>query len=329
MRLHIAFLAVLAVLPAQSQVFKQNLIVNGDAEAGPSVASGTSATKVNVPQWTTVGGFTVGSYDGEGFLQKNDFGPLNRGKQFFYGGPGGAVSSASQVVDLSAAATEIDAGLVQFHYSGYLGLTGGSYGNIDEINIAVDFQDASGATLLHAIANGPSHDDADICGVGLLERSVSGSLPPKVRKAKVTIYLSTGGSGAIASNYAADNISLVLTTLATNPTFGVNLLVNADAEMEPTEKTRPDGYTDKLAIPAWNSNVYLQAWKWGEEYYKYPQLTDPGPPDRGKYYIACYTYAPMPGIPDLRFQRGEKPGGCRKSEFLAFGMARRRTEHRD
>src|SRR5436305_2983725 len=137
MRLHIACFAVLAVLPAQSQVFKQNLIVNGDAEAGPSVASGTSTTKVTVPQWTTVGGFTVGAYDGEGFLQKEDSGPANRGKQFFYGGPGGAVSSASQIVDLTAAATEIDAGLAQFHFSGYLGLTGGSYGNIDTINIAV------------------------------------------------------------------------------------------------------------------------------------------------------------------------------------------------
>src|SRR3954469_9376652 len=114
MRNRIVLLAALAVLPAQSQVFKHNLIVNGDAEAGPAVATGTSASKVSVPQWTTAGGFTVGTYDGPSFLQLADPGPLNRGKQFFYGGPGGDVSSASQVVDLSGAATEIDAGLAQF-----------------------------------------------------------------------------------------------------------------------------------------------------------------------------------------------------------------------
>ena len=140
-----------------------------------------------------------------------------------------------------------------------------------------------------------------------------------MRKAKVTIYLSTGGSGAIASNYAADNISLVLTTLATNPTFGVNLLVNADAETEPTEITRPDGYTDNLPIPAWNSNVYLQAWKWGEEYYKYPQLTDPGPPDRGKYFIACYTYHPCQAYQTFDFSAAKSLVDAGKVSFSLSG----------
>ena len=321
--MRVALLVALAALPAQSQTFNKNLLVNGDAEAGSAVTSLTSTSKMSVPGWTTVGGFSVGAYDSSGALQTKDYGPVNRGKQFFYGGPGGAVSSASQLVDLSGAATEIDAGLVKFQLSGHLGLTGGSYDNIQTINITADFQDASGTTLVHAIANGPSHDDADICGVGLLERSAFGFLPPKVRKANVTIYLSTGGSGTIASNYAADNISLVLATLAANPLFGVNLLVNGDGETEPVQTAGGD----YLPIPGWNSNVYLQAWKYGD-YYKYPQLTDPGPPNRGKYFIDCFTYQPVPGIPDLRFQLREDLGGRRQSKLLAGRMAGWRIELR-
>src|SRR5260370_23251493 len=188
MRMYVALLAVLAVIPAQSQILNKNVVVNGDAESGSAVASATATAPVSVPGWTTVGGFTVGTYDRQGFLGSKDFGPLNRGKQLFFGGPTGAISSASQVVDLSGASTEIDAGLVKFLFSGYLGLLGGSYDNIRTINISADFQDASGATVLHAVANGPTVDDLDCCMAGgLLERSATGFLPAQVRKAKVTI----------------------------------------------------------------------------------------------------------------------------------------------
>jgi hypothetical protein len=312
MRLHIALLAALAALPAQSQVFKQNLIVNGDAEAGPSVASATSTTKVAVPSWTTVGRFTVGTYGKDGFLQTKDPGPVTRGKQLFYGGPGGAVSSASQVVDLSGAGTEIDAGLVQFHYSGYLGLTGGSYGNIDEINITVDFQDTSGAVLLHAIANGPSHDDADISGVGLLERSVSGSLPPKVRKAKVTIYLSTGGSGD-RDSYLLDNNRSVMDDPATNPRWR-----RSSGERRCRDRTLPDNdpngddytHSGRPNVPA---GLEIG------DYYKYPQVADPGPPDRGKYYSACYTYHPCQAYQTFDFSAAKSLVDAGKVSFSLSG----------
>ncbi len=276
MSMRVALLAVLAAIPSQSQTLNKNLVVNGDAESGASVASATATSPVSVPGWTTVGGFTVGTYDKQGFLGSKDFGPLNRGKQLFYGGPTGAVSSASQLVDLSGAGTEIDAGLVKFLFSGYLGSLGGSHDNIRTINVSADFQDASGATLLHAVANGPAAEDLDCCmDGGLLERSATGFLPAKVRKAKVTIYLSVSGTGTISSNYAADNIALVLTT---DPMFGVNLLVNGDAE------TDPGG--EGLPVPGWNSVSYLQAWKWGD--YKMPKLIDPGPPNRGKYFLDCF-----------------------------------------
>jgi hypothetical protein len=275
MSLRVAVLLAAAALPGQSQILNKNLIVNGDAEAGKAAATPSSAA-VAVPSWTTVGGFSVGTYGQDGFLSTSDYAPVNRGKQLFYGGPGGTAASATQIVDLSGAATEIDASLAKFQFSGYLGLLGGSYDNISTTNLTVDFQDAAGTTLLHAVANGPVPADIDCClPAGLLLRIATGFLPPNVRKAKVTINLSIPGGGTAGSNYAADNLSLVLTTDAM---FGSNLLINGDGEIEPGGDTAP--------VPGWNANSGLVAWKWGD--YKMPKTTDPGPPTRGKYFFNCY-----------------------------------------
>jgi uncharacterized protein (TIGR03437 family) len=274
MVMRVALLLALAALPAPSQILNKNLIVNGDAEAGKAAAS-PGAAAVAVPNWTTTGGFSVGTYGTDGFLATSDYGPVNRGKQLFYGGPGATPSSAVQTVDLSGASTEIDAGLAKFLLSGYLGLVGGSYENVATTNLTVDFQDASGTTLLHAVANGPSQADIECClPEGLMVRTASGFLPANVRKAKVTINLSIGGGGTVGNNYAADNIALVLTT---DPMFGSNLLVNGDGETDPG--------VDEAPVPGWNAPAKFLVWKWGD--YEMPKTTDPGPPSRGKYFFDC------------------------------------------
>ena len=132
-----------------------------------------------------------------------------------------------QTIDLSGAATDIDAGRVKFYLSGYLGFIAGSYDTIYQINLKAEFQDASGKALLTSTAAGPTSADISVAA-GLLPRTAQGFLPANVRKAKITIDLYTGSSGR--NGYAADNISLVLTA---EPVFGVNLLVNGDAETDP------------------------------------------------------------------------------------------------
>lgn len=164
----------------------------------------------------------MATYGGE-FLSNGDFGPVNRGKQFFHGGPGDKKSTAVQTVDLSAAATDIDGGKVRPDFFGWLGMIAGSYDTINQISLKTEFLDAANNVLLTATGPGPLQNDINFPS-GLLFRQAAGFLPPNVRKARINIDLNVGSSGA--NGYAADNISLVLSNA---PMFGVNLLANGDA----------------------------------------------------------------------------------------------------
>jgi hypothetical protein len=175
---------------------------------------------------------------------------------------------------LSAAAADIDAGSVKFNLSGYLGFLAGSYDTIYQINLKSEFQDASGTVLLTALAAGPSSADINV-SAGLLPRSITGFLPANVRKAKITIDLFSGSSGY--NGYAADNISLVLTS---EPMFGMNLLVNGNGDTDPQSD---NGYP----VPGWNADTSLAVAKYGD--YKMPTAADNGPSDRGKYFFTCPT----------------------------------------
>ena len=268
----IPLLLVVTLTAAPSQILNTNLVVNGDAESGPAASNVTDAQVANIPGWTTTGGFSVGTYNGGNFLATSDYGPVNRGKKIFYGGPGNKHSTAVQTIDLSGASANIDAGIVKYYLSGYLGFLNGSYDNIYLISLTAEFQNASGTDLLTAVAPGPSAADISIPG-GLLLRTTSGFLPANVRKAKLTIDLSINSSGY--NGYAADNISLVLTT---DPMLSVNLLQNGDAETDPQS-------TSGYPVPGWNADTYFLVWKYGD--YQMPTMSDNGPGDRGKYFFAC------------------------------------------
>ena len=256
-----------------SQALNRNLVLNGDAEACPTAAQNATDPQVtNIPNWTTTGGFSVGAYGGGSFLSTSDYLPVSHGSKFFYGGPGSKLSTAVQTVDLSAAASNIDAGQVKFYLSGYLGFIAGSYDTINTINLKAEFQDASGNNLLGSTASGPSTADVNVAA-GLMLRTATGFLPPNVRKARVTVNLSSSSSGY--NGYAADNVSLILTTDAL---LGANLLVNGDSETAPQTD---NGYP----VPGWNADTQFAVAKYGD--YKMPSKTDPGPGDRGAYFFTC------------------------------------------
>src|SRR5436305_15095209 len=94
---------------AWAQPWDRNLIVNPGAEDGPGAAKETEVIS-NVPGWTRTGTFSVGQYIGAMPLWTSTFGPKDRGKNYFWGGAKGGTSSATQTIDISAGATEIDAG---------------------------------------------------------------------------------------------------------------------------------------------------------------------------------------------------------------------------
>jgi uncharacterized protein (TIGR03437 family) len=275
----IALLAWVALIPAHSQIYNQNLVKNPGAESSTGAQNFRDAQAAPI-DWTVTGGLSVGIYGNSDFLSNGDFGPVNRGKQFFYGGPGDKKSTAVQTVDLSAAATDIDAGKVRFDFSGWLGMIAGSYDTINQISLKAEFLDAASNVLLTATGPGPLQSDINFPS-GLLFRQAAGFLPPNVRKARITIDLNVGSSGA--NGYAADNISLVLSNA---PMFGVNLLANGDAETDPQiPGAAPDAYLKP--VPGWSTDSDISIARYGE--YKEPAKTDHIPTDAGKFFFNCAT----------------------------------------
>lgn len=192
-----------AAAPNQSSVFGRNLLVNGDAEAGPGAYDETVA--FSVPGWTTHGNFTAVEYGAAGaFPMWDDPGPVDRGRNFFSGGPASALSWAVQTVDVSVAAAAVDAGAVAYALSGYIG----GYGDQnDNVTVTALFLEP-GDGVLARTAIGPVLA-LDRHGVtGLLERHASGRVPPGTRAIRVQIVSKRlGGS---YNDGECDNLSLTL-----------------------------------------------------------------------------------------------------------------------
>ncbi len=236
----------LLLLPAQAQPWNQNLVVNGDAEAGPGMNLIDTAKVVKtVPGWKTSGALTVVQYGEDvGGLRPFDPGPVDRGNQYFAGGFGPAVSSASQTIDLSAGATEIDAGRVRFYLSAFL-MIGDYTASTKSPALIATFKDGTGKVLLTSIVRGPSATE----GGDMQARATSGFLLPNTRSVDLLLELTDpamGGRGDNFNNSSADNIALVLTL---EPLLGVNLVVNGDAE---SSAAKDGSFDSRYPLPGWN-----------------------------------------------------------------------------
>jgi hypothetical protein len=194
-------LSIISANPAGAVTFGSNLIVNGDAESGTGSATGAV---VPVPNWTTVGNFTVVTYaNSSGFPVATDPGPASRGNNFFAGG-NSASSSASQTISLSPSFSAIDAGNVSFNLSGFLG---GFSSQDDNASLSAVFRNAGG-TGLGTFSIGPVLAADRSSATGLLARSTSGAVPIGTRDILVTLSM-TRLAGTSNDGYA-DNLSLVL-----------------------------------------------------------------------------------------------------------------------
>src|SRR4051794_29732819 len=118
---------LVAALPASAAIPAGNLITNPGAEAGTT-------------GWTLTSTFEAVPYGFPGgFPDTSVSAAINGGDNFFAGGSDTALSTAAQVVDVSGAATEIDAGGVSANLSGYLG---GFDGQDDNAVVSATFLDA-------------------------------------------------------------------------------------------------------------------------------------------------------------------------------------------
>jgi hypothetical protein len=205
----VALAVALAAAPASAAsaptLFGGNLIVNGDAEAGAASPDGYSV--VPIPGWTTSGPLVVVAYGTDGgYPSSTDPGPTDRGENFFAGGPDNASSSATQLVNVAAAAYLIDSGSVTYDLAGYLG---GWTDQGDNAVLRVTFK--QGAIVLASAEIGPvtaaDRDDE----TGLLEQSTSGFVPVGTRQILVTLQMTKDPTVGAYNDGYADNLSLVLT----------------------------------------------------------------------------------------------------------------------
>lgn len=252
--------AVLLVAPqiVRGQgILGNNLIVNGDAETGsagtPSVAAAT------IPGWTPTGKANMLPYGLTGYLLVSEPAPQNHGFQYF------ACASASclltQNIDVSSAASAISGGNVKFIASAFLGARAG--GQTAQVTVA--FENAGGQQFGTATL-GPAGFNGD----GLSLQQQIGLVPPGTVRIAVTLTL--GNIYAVA-----DSLSLVLSTLGTNPAsvLGTNLVVNGNAESGP-------------GVPRSSTALYVPGWSTADSASVAPYggtgwigLTDYGPADRG------------------------------------------------
>ena len=198
----------------------ENLIVNGDAEAGP--ASVTGAFVTDLPGWTDFvipHRFTVVPYGASGFPSQSE-GPANAGSNFFTGGPrialpcfqtlpgctsADAFSFALQTITLPTDWNgAVDAGTVKFELAGSFG----GVGSLADVTLlSVTFRDAANASLGGRTVDAVSV--ADRAGkTGFQARSLSETMPKSTRKIEVVLQMLR--TTAIYSVAWADNLSLLL-----------------------------------------------------------------------------------------------------------------------
>jgi hypothetical protein len=183
-----------------------NLIVNGGAEAGNASPDGEAPPSGGIPGWTlTLGETTVVEYGNTtgGFPLPTDPGPPDRGEQFFSGGTT-VLSISTQTIDVSANALRIDAGDVEFEFSGYLG---GFRTQGDSASVAASFRDEA-EQILGSVSIGPVSAEDRNDQTGLFLRSTTGQVPAGTRD--IVLSLEQRRVNSSFNDGYADNLSLVL-----------------------------------------------------------------------------------------------------------------------
>jgi hypothetical protein len=135
------FLAVAQAVHAQS-ILNTNLIVNGNAEAGPAGTATTAPS--SIPDWTATGGKpNVLPYGLTGYILLSNPAPMDHGFNYFTD-MGGGTSTFVQTINVASGASAISGGNVKYTASAYLGNTQ-SAGTDAHVTFA--FQNSNGQTF--------------------------------------------------------------------------------------------------------------------------------------------------------------------------------------
>jgi hypothetical protein len=207
---------------APSPLDGSNLLVNGAAETGTATGSVNGAPAAPAG-WATTGGFTQVRYGAADFPDASDAQSVKGGTQLMAGGPGGpSVSTATQTVDLSAAAAQIDGGAVYADLRADLGGFGlqRDYGTVD-----AHFRDAGGAELGRMRIGPITVDDRGGLPIGDFEGYGHTELVPR--------------TGLLRVPAGTRSIAVVLTSVRLDGTFGDGYFDNVSLALRTGVKARP------------------------------------------------------------------------------------------
>ena len=169
-----ALLTSVDLAEAQS-ILNTNLIVNGNAETGQAGAGVVTAV-ASIPGWTVQSGkptvlpynltSTAAQQPSNGYEQLTQPSPPDHGFQYFAAAYPSTPAVMSQVINVSAASSLINAGNAEFVASAYMGSAGGtSVGT----QMAIAFQNASGQTF-NTIPVGPAFPSFQRSGMFLYQQ---------------------------------------------------------------------------------------------------------------------------------------------------------------
>lgn len=186
-----------------------NLVVNGDAEAGPG---GTAEPVESVTGWkVTQGAPALVGYDvGGGYPTPSDPGPARRGSRFFSGGASQRTALMQDVQLPRKGPTgqaAVDAGRVRYAVGAWLG---GYAAQEDGARLSLEFRDRRGTPVALTVL-GPVTAGERGGRTGLVERDGEAAVPPGARSARLLLVFTRTGSGISNDGYA-DAISLTLST---------------------------------------------------------------------------------------------------------------------
>jgi uncharacterized protein (TIGR03437 family) len=184
-----------------------NLIVNGGAETGPAIP--LPAPTEYVPGWSTMTkGASVAPYGGAGWVSTTDPGPPDRGVNVFCGWQDS--TDLFQDIDVSGAASLIDAGQVTYQVAGWLGGVSSPYAVLTYL-----FFDWSGNQLAPTAQLSPARG-----ATGLVEIGDSGTLPAGTRRVRISLSFQSSDS-------LADNIQFTLSAPGAPPVITAGGIVSA------------------------------------------------------------------------------------------------------
>lgn len=226
-----ALVVVGSVVAASTAIPAGNLVQNAGAEAGPGQTSlsNADAPKFIPPgwEWTTApekdAGFVAAQYGAHPYFpSKAVSAQIAGGKNFLWAGYPLQRSTATQTIDVSSSATDIDAGGVKACLSGYLGSL--KKNPDSSIQLALELLSADGAALGRLAL--PAVRGASLAETTLLRRAGERIVPANTRQLRVVLTGQRPVSGGAIYGYA-DNISAALTKGACEPVLAVKCVNKA------------------------------------------------------------------------------------------------------